>query len=424
MLENSEGGSREIERLFRSEVYDSKRDRLQGDVFLAQPIRRELGVVICFALIVAVGVCVAEGRYSRTEEVTGVVATDGSSAGIIAIEPGVVTKMFAKEGLRVKAGEVLAFIKTDQDFSPTGRATQISIEAVDQQRTLILKQINASNSKSNADVDSIKAAIASDKRQLENMSEQIDLQKQLIASMEGAINRYLPIVDRGFVSINELERRRQDVLIAKQSLARLIQQREAVSNDVLKYRSQLKEINVEKILQIMNGKSAVENLRIQKVGFQRSQGYVVRSPIAGTVTAIQSGRGRHVDSSMTLMTVIPANAGLHINLFVPSRAVGFVRTRQSVRILYDAFPYERYGSFGGHIAAIAATALSPKHIEAPFTFQEPMYLTKVAVDSQSPGAGNNLRLQPGMTLKANIVIERQSFFEWLLSPIRAGIRAQ
>jgi membrane fusion protein len=67
--------------------------------------------------------------------------------------------------------------------------------------------------------------------------------------------------------------------------------------------------------------------------------------------------------------------------------------------------------------------IDPRQLSAPFTIEEPVYQVDVRPDAQSLNAfGEQLRLQPGMTLTANIILDRRSFLDWLLQPLRAVMR--
>ena len=114
------------------------------------------------------------------------------------------------------------------------------------------------------------------------------------------------------------------------------------------------------------------------------------------------------------------DAAMAVELYAPSRAIGFARVGQSVRLMYDAFPYQQFGSFAGTVAAISHTALAPGDIDAPLKLAEPAYRLRVRLDAQAVAAfGGVYPLQPGMTLKANVVLEKQSFLGWLLEPLNA-----
>jgi membrane fusion protein len=105
---------------------------------------------------------------------------------------------------------------------------------------------------------------------------------------------------------------------------------------------------------------------------------------------------------------------------VPSRAIGFVRPGQEVRLLYDAFPYQRFGSFAARVETISRQAVAGQETNAPFKIDEPVYRVIVVPDRQQVNAyGQRVGLQPGMTLAANLVLERRSFLDWVLDPVRA-----
>jgi membrane fusion protein len=123
------------------------------------------------------------------------------------------------------------------------------------------------------------------------------------------------------------------------------------------------------------------------------------------------------------MTIVPERSKLHADVYAPTRAIGFVKPGQEVRLLYDAFPYQRFGSFSGRITAVSRVVIDPRQMEAPLKIEEPVYRIEVTPDAQTVDAyGDSLPLQPGMSLTANLILERQSFFDWLLKPLNAVMR--
>ena len=130
--------------------------------------------------------------------------------------------------------------------------------------------------------------------------------------------------------------------------------------------------------------------------------------------------GRSVDAGQALFTIMPEGSVLEAELFVPSRAVGFVAKGQEVRLLYDAFPYQYFGSHKAIITNITETILSQGELLTPFKLTEPVYRVTADIEKKTIESRDMvLSLQSGMTLKANIVLERRSFIEWLLDPLRA-----
>ena len=118
------------------------------------------------------------------------------------------------------------------------------------------------------------------------------------------------------------------------------------------------------------------------------------------------------------MAIIPNNAKLQVELFVPTRAVGFLEIDQKVRVRFDAFPYQRYGIFAGKVKSISKHVLLPQELNVPLELNEAVYRVVVELDQQDIIAyGKHFPLQAGMTLEADIILDRQSLFEWILDPL-------
>ena len=97
-----------------------------------------------------------------------------------------------------------------------------------------------------------------------------------------------------------------------------------------------------------------------------------------------------------------------------------VKRHQKTTLLLDAFPYQRFGSIKAEIVEISRTVIDPKTSELPIPTDQPVYLIAASLERQSMSTfGQDVPLQPGMMLTANIVLEKQSFLDWMLSPLRA-----
>jgi len=102
-------------------------------------------------------------------------------------------------------------------------------------------------------------------------------------------------------------------------------------------------------------------------------------------------------------------------------AIGFVKPGQHVRLRFDAFPYQRFGAYGGTIAQVANSMARPGELLTPVTLKEPAYRIKVALDRQTIDAfGREVPLEPDMTVHADIVLDQRSMLQWLLEPLLAA----
>jgi len=120
------------------------------------------------------------------------------------------------------------------------------------------------------------------------------------------------------------------------------------------------------------------------------------------------------------MTLTPEGGGLRAELYVPSRAIRFVKPGQRVRLLYDAFPYQKFGPAWGEVREVSATVLAPAEVTAAVPVQEPVYRVTAKLDAQFMRAfGAETPLAAGMALTADVILEERSFAEWLLEPLLA-----
>jgi membrane fusion protein len=117
---------------------------------------------------------------------------------------------------------------------------------------------------------------------------------------------------------------------------------------------------------------------------------------------------------------VPDGVPLQAVLYIPTRAVGFVRVGQRVRLLYDAFPYQNFGTHRGRIVRISHTVLTRNDETGPLQLKEPVYEAVAALDrAQVTAYGRKMPLKPDMLLKADIILNKLSLMRWLIDPLLA-----
>jgi membrane fusion protein len=216
----------------------------------------------------------------------------------------------------------------------------------------------------------------------------------------------------------EFKRRQMDVLEQKQNLSALQQQLAARTNQLTENRYSLQQLPTVMAgkIQSLRGELAATEQRIAEVGGRRA--YVVRAPAAGRVSTLQATIGQYADSRRLQMEILPNESVLQAELFVPTRAVGFVKPGQAVRILYEAFPYQQFGTYSGRVSKISQTILTKSDVSGPIELREPAYRVTATLDRPEVDAyGKKIPLQADMLLKADIMLEKRSFMKWLLDPL-------
>jgi membrane fusion protein len=125
-----------------------------------------------------------------------------------------------------------------------------------------------------------------------------------------------------------------------------------------------------------------------------------------------------VSTDQLLATVLPAGSGVHVELLVPTRAIGFVKAGSVVELRYEAFPFQRFGQYRGVVNQVSKTVWSQGERVGPFTVKEPVYRVDVKLDDQVVRAqGQEFPLKSGMLVGADILLEKRTIFEWVFEPV-------
>jgi len=407
--------------LFRKEVFEYKKHKLHGDVFLAGPVSFKIICGLLTALFVFGLTVILTGTYTRTERVPGYLVPTGGLVKIQAGRFGTVKSTQVNEGDLVRAGDIILEIEIAQLTAGDSSVEAQSLVALDKQRQNLENQVILEENQLLSEQSKIRAEMESTRLEIDSLKEQIALQKEITASAEAAYEDVQELISKGYISKSESERRRQ-AWLGQQAQEKLRQQElEAARARMEQFSLRLKQLPVETDSKIARLRGQIIEISTREVEFQGRETYVIKAPVSGRITSITAGTvGQSVLPQQPILTIVPENSRLTAELFVPSRAIGFVEKDQDVRLLYAAFPYQRFGSFPAKVSKVTSTILSPDEVFAPFKIEEPVYRVTanlasetVAVDSQA------IALHPGMQLEANIILEERTFLDWLLAPLNS-----
>ena len=118
------------------------------------------------------------------------------------------------------------------------------------------------------------------------------------------------------------------------------------------------------------------------------------------------------------MSVLPQGDNTDVQLFVPSRAVGFVKVGTPTALRFDAFPYQKFGQYQGVVTKVSTSALLRQEIPIALTGTEDYYRVWVLLDKPYVQAyGEKIKVQSGMKVEADMLLEQRRIYEWLIEPI-------
>ena len=129
-------------------------------------------------------------------------------------------------------------------------------------------------------------------------------------------------------------------------------------------------------------------------------------------------QGNFIPPAGPVMAILPDDGQLYAELYVPTRARGFLTTGQPVLLRFHAFPYQKFGAHPARIDEISATVMVSDALPIALALNEPVYRIRASLEAQFIHAyGEAVALRPGMLLDAEIVKDRRTLIEWLFEPI-------
>jgi membrane fusion protein len=131
--------------------------------------------------------------------------------------------------------------------------------------------------------------------------------------------------------------------------------------------------------------------------------------------------GQNVLPDTLALSLTPANARFHAELFIPGRSIGLLRSQTRVDLRFDAYPFEKFGVFGATIDQVAQALLLPGDARIPVPLIEPVYRARAVLDQQHVDVdGSAHPLRAGLTFSADILLSERSLIEWMMAPIIAA----
>lgn len=372
-------------------------------------------LVLATALIV---LFVATAEYARKETASGSLVAAAGVARVTARRDGIVVDLKVREGDRVEAGQALFTISSQQGLEGGGTLDTAVIASLDAQTRLLTEQIEADPARVANEIVRLDASIETVKSQRDALSAQRRLQADRVRVVEERRQAVFQLYEKGNATRAALQELDEALLSRRQSLADIDRQFAAMERELEQARLQREQLPVQQSERVSQLRLSLADRERQRSEVEAQRAQVIRAPVTGRVTALQASLGQLVDPNRPLLTLVPEGSELRAELFVPSRAIGFVEPGQRVRLMIDAFPYQRFGAYGGTVDTVSQAILAPSEVVGRVPLAEPVYRVTVRLDRQTIDAfGRQVPLQPDMTVKADIVLEGRSLFAWLFEPL-------
>ncbi|CTP83223.1 hypothetical protein A6R71_16780 [Xanthomonas translucens pv. arrhenatheri] len=360
------------------------------------------------------------GRYTRHEPVSGALVPTHGLLMVAAPSPGSVTRIYVREGDRVNAGQPLLEISEMQSSAAMGDVNSAVAKQLSYKRQKLMDDLAGQDRMGGIQRKDIQERIQLLQAQIRQVDDQADLQSQRAKDAVALYEQWSKYQDSGVVS-------RQQILTQHDQALQHQAQLKDLRRQGLQLRQQLNELQAQwdQLPAMLAGKDNETERQLSDVmqllarNAAQNAG-LLKAPVDGVVTSAPIYLGQSVGAQQPMMAVLPASSKLQAELWVPTQAVGFLRTGEQVVIRYRAYPYQKFGQYLGRVQQVSRSSLSPS--EANKTtgkdIKETSYRVLVDLESQDVQIyGKPEALRPGMTLDADILLDRRRLIEWLFEPL-------
>lgn len=409
-----------MEPLFRTEAVAHATRRLDGAVLLPTPLPVWIVGSLAVVVLALAAWFASTGTYARKETVLGWLSPEAGMVRAVASRGGVVSELMVSKGDVVERNAPLARIGM-LDRSRDDTDAVVLARTLAAQRDARLEAAAVAVRRLELDAQRLRDRRSSLRRELEDVGSQVRLQAYRVSVARKDLQKAVDLARRGHMSRSDRDAAAAALVDARHALSGLRRAAESLEREMADLGGQLDAVPEAVAAARADAEGAVAALDERIARLEMEVEHVVVSPIGGRVDALPARPGQAVRPGSPVAVVVPVGEDLVAELYVPSRAAGFVAAGQPLRLKYEAFPFQRYGAQDGVVTDVSRTVLSPEETGIPgITLAEPVFRVRGRLAAQDLDAyGDSVPLRAGMLLSADIVVDHRTLLEWLLDPLYA-----
>lgn len=356
--------------------------------------------------------------YSETTLAQGVIINVKGDVQVRAKTSGTIIDIPVKQGQYVEANQILFSLA--QDYGGK-KGSVIEYEA---------QHYAAEKARNTQRIQKISESIASLERNLAQQLTAIDAQiaaasikikkaRELVSNAEQTYSSYRSIEDKGYVSKTDLNQRKNEVLNAQLNLKleesnylQLQSNKTSVSDNA---RYQVDDLRTQ-MLHLDNRNSEIE----RTLASQGSKTIAMLAPTSGYVVAINFPPGRAVTQENEVVVVIRQDTASPLEgyLYIPSSGAGRIKAGDTVKLRFDAWPVDKYGTVTSTLDAFYPVNVDSNSSMIALPQGRTYYLARVKLPSSFIDPTKQKRiLLGGMTLNADIQVDERPLIALLLAPL-------
>jgi membrane fusion protein len=408
--------------LFRTEAVKEYNALEVGEILIVRPITFKYVVTFSMLVVAALIVLFGLGTFNKRTLVVGEILPEKGLIRITPARAGLVVARHVEVGSVVKKGDVLFVVSSeryDLDKKPLIKA---EVDGLAKSIELLQAEINQLEIQSAHEASALPQSLSRLKEKAARIESQINSQNQLLAVSLNAVSRYSELLQKGYVSVEQVQIKKTEYNIQFQRRERLLSETTAVDieADELREKSRRAVVNLgTQISTLRRQLGVISNSARQK---DHERDFPVTATVAGVVSSISVGVGQSVLVGGELLTLVPEHSTMEAVLYASSSAVGFVTAGDEVELRFDAYPYQHYGFGRGRVISVTGSTANPynsagRHYVDGASAKSDFFLIRVALQDQSITINDvRYQLKAGLTVQANLMRPKQRLYELFLEP--------
>jgi membrane fusion protein len=406
--------------LFREEVLNSRTAQWMGRITLSQPVSSWVLTGLASLFAIAVLTLLFIGTYTRHESVQGRLVPSSGLLPVTARSAGTVLSTLVSEGQAVTKDQPLVELSSDVSSLSRGE-TQVAVLGDLQAQLAELEALLKNQERLGVQQqEGLADRILMLNKQLAEVDRQLSTQREVTGIAELRLEKLKPGVQDGTFSQVEFEKYQAEALNGHAQLNILARQRLDIEQQLRTLQDQLHQLPLTNEAQRNELRFRLSGINQSLAQNEAQRAVVLRAPRDGVITNLIIQNGHAVTVGQRLLSILPEGSLLQAELWLPSRAVGFLETGNRVVLRYPSFPYQKFGQKGGRVLEVSRSATDASELTNLLgrTISEPLYRVLVTLDQQTVNAyGRAELLKPGMTVDADILLDRRRLIEWVLEPL-------
>lgn len=352
----------------------------------------------------------------RIAKSAGYTTTAQNTAKVNPAFNGVLLSLNVKDKTRVARGQVLGEI-TSERFISNRSVDEVQANLALKKKTLASTELNNVDMNEKINYRSTQLKIQAATNELGNLTQEVLLAGERLIAAETQFDRQSSLQKQGFVSVEAVEQKRNELLQQKLTRSALSRIKMQLERDISTQQEELNLIKSRSLTQRsqLNREVVTSEQEFNEHSAKRLQ---LIAPMDGVVTQVSASVGQTVRAEFPIMTIVPEGGAAEVLLLIPSRSIGFMRLGQKVSVRFQAYAYEHYGRQYGLIKEISAVALPPQEVVQHIRVDEPVYTVRVSLPTNYlEYQGKQLPISPGMVVEADVELDRLKIYQWLLEPL-------